>query len=153
MRVLIQRVLEARVDVAEETVGSIDRGLLVFVCAMRDDTSSQASWCARKIGAMRIFQDDEGRMNRSVTDIGGGILLVSQFTLSADVSRGNRPGFSAAAQPDQAVPLLDVVAKDLEGMGIPVSHGQFGADMKVHLINDGPVTIWIDTDQPKGGSA
>ena len=153
MRVLVQRVLEARVVVDDEVVGSIGRGLLAFVCAMRDDTKDEAAWCARKVGALRIFQDEDGRMNRSVADIGGGVLLVSQFTLSADVSRGNRPGFSAAAAPDEAVALLGRVTAGLEGMGITVAGGRFGADMKVHLINDGPVTIWIDTEKPKGSAA
>ncbi len=144
MRCLIQRVSTARVDVGGETAGSIDEGMLVLVCAMQGDDTSNADQLARKVSALRIFRDEEGRMNRSVIDVSGSALVVSQFTLAADTSRGNRPGFSQAAAPDKGEQLYDYFCNALAGHGVPVERGRFGADMAVTLTNDGPVTIWME---------
>ncbi|WP_094034364.1 D-aminoacyl-tRNA deacylase [Antarctobacter heliothermus] len=145
MRALIQRATQARVEVAGATVGEIGPGLLVLICAMQGDTKAEADRLAAKIAKLRIFKDDEGRMNRSVLDIHGAALVVSQFTLAADTSRGNRPGFSTAAPPDDGEHLYEYFASALQQQGIPVATGRFGADMAVSLTNDGPVTIWMDT--------
>ena len=145
MRALVQRVTEARVAVDGEVVGEIGPGLLILVCAMAGDAEAEADRLAPKIAKLRIFRDDEGRMNRSVIDTGGAALVVSQFTLAADTSRGNRPGFSTAAPPDQGEALVRRFAASLETLGVEVAHGRFGADMAVSLVNDGPVTIWLDT--------
>ena len=145
MRALIQRVSEASVTVDGEVLGEIGAGLLILICAMQGDTEAQADKLAAKIAKLRIFKDDEGRMNRSVADIGGSALVVSQFTLAADTSRGTRPGFSSAAAPDEGNRLYDYFAEQMAAQGIPVAKGRFGADMKVRLLNDGPVTIWMDT--------
>jgi D-tyrosyl-tRNA(Tyr) deacylase len=145
MRALVQRVGEASVAVDGETVGEIGPGLLILVCAMDGDTEAEAEKLAPKIAKLRIFRDDEGRMNRSLLDTGGAALVVSQFTLAADTSRGNRPGFSIAAPPERGEALVRHFAARLESLGIAVAHGRFGADMKVALVNDGPVTIWLDT--------
>ncbi len=144
MRALIQRVTEARVAVGGETVGAIGPGLLALVCAMRGDDAPRAAALAAKIARLRIFRDGEGRMNRSLLDIGGAALVVSQFTLAADTARGNRPGFSAAAEPALAAELCEAVARGLEALGVEVARGRFGADMAVALVNDGPVTIWLE---------
>ena len=144
MRALLQRVSEARVDIAGETVGRCGKGLMILVCAMQDDTEEQAEKLAAKISKLRIFQDENGKMNRSVLDIGGSVLVVSQFTLSADTSRGNRPGFSSAASPDDGNRLYEHIAQAMQGLGLPVEKGRFGADMQVSLTNDGPVTIWLE---------
>ena len=144
MRALIQRVAHASVTVDGQVIGKTGRGLLVLVCAMQGDTDTQADQMAAKISKLRIFTDNAGKMNKSVTDIGGGILVVSQFTLGADTSRGNRPGFSAAASPDEGRRLYEYFAAQLSDLGLPVETGEFGADMKVDLRNDGPVTIWMD---------
>lgn len=144
MRALIQRVTEASVTVDGDIVGQINDGLLVLVCAMQGDTKIQADKLATKIGKLRIFQDDAGKMNRSVSDIGGSVLVVSQFTLAADTRSGNRPGFSSAAPPEEGERLYDYFANQMGVLGLPVAKGQFGADMKVRLLNDGPVTIWMD---------
>nr|WP_245216336.1 D-aminoacyl-tRNA deacylase [Sagittula salina] len=143
---MIQRVSHARVDVGAETVGQIGPGLLILVCAMQGDTDAQADKLAAKIAKLRIFQDAEGRMNRSLRDIAGRALVVSQFTLAADTARGNRPGFSAAAPPADGERLYEHFAGQLAAQGIPVATGRFGADMAVSLVNDGPVTIWMDSD-------
>ena len=144
MRALIQRVSEASVEVDGAIIGKIDHGLLVFVCAMAGDTPDLTAKMAAKISKLRIFTDDAGKMNRSVLDTGGAALIVSQFTLAADTSRGNRPGYSAAARPDEGRIAYDAFIKDVGAWGIPVQTGEFGADMKVRLLNDGPSTIWID---------
>jgi D-tyrosyl-tRNA(Tyr) deacylase len=146
MRALIQRVSEASVTVDGDIIGQIDAGFLVLICAMQGDTEAEATYLANKISKLRIFQDDAGKMNRSVSDVGGGVLVVSQFTLAADTRRGNRPGFSNAAAPDEGDRLYQFFAKALRDLGLPVETGQFGADMKVRLLNDGPVTIWMDTE-------
>jgi D-tyrosyl-tRNA(Tyr) deacylase len=145
MRALIQRVSEASVTVDGEVLGEIGAGLLILICAMQGDTEAQADKLAAKIAKLRIFKDDEGRMNRSVADIGGSALVVSQFTLAADTSRGNRPGFSTAASPEDGNRLYEYFASRVAAQGIPVAKGRFGADMNVRLLNDGPVTIWMDT--------
>ena len=144
MRALIQRVSEAAVRVDSEIVGEIGPGLLVLVCAMEGDTEANANTLAAKISKLRIFKDDADKMNRSVVDKGGAALVVSQFTLAADTSRGNRPGFSTAARPDEGERLYEYFADQLRGHGIEVAQGLFGADMKVALVNDGPVTIWME---------
>lgn len=145
MRALIQRVSEASVTVEGEVVGEIGAGLLVLVCAMEADQEAEAERLAAKISKLRIFQDEAGKMNRSVSDIGGAVLAVSQFTLAADTRRGNRPGFSTAADPATGARLYQHFAKALARLNLPVETGRFGADMKVSLLNDGPVTIWMDT--------
>ncbi|MDO6482795.1 D-aminoacyl-tRNA deacylase [Shimia thalassica] len=144
MKALLQRVSEASVTVDNEIVGEIEQGLLVLVCAMQGDTEAQADKLAAKISKLRIFQDDAGKMNRSVTDVGGSVLVVSQFTLAADTRSGNRPGFSSAAAPADGERLYTYFADQLETLGLPVARGQFGADMKVRLLNDGPVTIAME---------
>jgi D-tyrosyl-tRNA(Tyr) deacylase len=146
VRALIQRVSEARVDITEATVGEIGPGVLILICAMQGDTEAQADKLAAKIAKLRIFKDDEGRMNKSLKDIGGSALVVSQFTLAADTSRGNRPGFSTAAAPAEGENLYEYFAAQMAAQDVPVATGRFGADMQVHLINDGPVTIWMDTE-------
>lgn len=146
MRALIQRISEAAVRVDGEIIGQSGPGLLILVCAMQGDTETQAETLAAKISKLRIFTDEAGKMNRSILDMGGSALVVSQFTLAADTSRGNRPGFSAAAPPAEGDRLYQHFAAHLAGLGIPTETGQFGADMKVSLINNGPVTIWIDTE-------
>ncbi|EEX16976.1 D-tyrosyl-tRNA(Tyr) deacylase [Citreicella sp. SE45] len=144
MRALIQRVTEARVSVGGAVLGEVGPGLLVLVCAMQGDGDAQAGKLAAKVAKLRIFKDDEGRMNRSVRDVDGAALVVSQFTLAAE-TRGNRPGFSTAAAPDEGRRLYELFAAKLQGEGVPVATGRFGADMQVALVNDGPVTIWLDT--------
>ena len=144
MKAIVQRVAEARVDIAGETVGRTGPGLLVLVCAMQGDEAANAEALAERIAKLRIFRDAAGRMNRSVLDIGGSALVVSQFTLAADTARGTRPGFSSAAPPDLGERLYDRFAAHLAAQGVPVETGRFGADMAVHLVNDGPVTIPIE---------
>ena len=144
MRAVVQRVSEASVRVDGRVLGETGPGLLILICAMQGDTDAQAAWLAARIAKLRIFRDDAGRMNLSVKDIGGAVLIVSQFTLATDL-RGNRPGFSAAASPDEGRRLYDAFCKDIAAEGIPVATGSFGADMAVSLTNDGPVTIWLDT--------
>jgi D-aminoacyl-tRNA deacylase len=146
LRAVLQRVTEAQVKVDGALIGETGRGLLILVCAMAGDSAAQAERLAAKIAKLRIFQDDQGKMNLSVRDIGGSALVVSQFTLAADL-RGNRPGFSTAAPPIEGERLYQHFAQALEREGVPVATGRFGADMAVSLINDGPVTIWMDTDQ------
>ena len=145
MRVLLQRVSEASVTVDGDVIGEIGAGLLILVCAMQGDTEAEADRLATKIGKLRIFKDDAGKMNLSVKDSGNAALVVSQFTLSADTSRGNRPGFSQAAPPAEGERLYEYFADRLRQEGLTVETGQFGADMKVRLLNDGPVTIWMDS--------
>ena len=144
MRALVQRVTQAAVRVDGRVLGEIGPGLLILICAMQGDTDAQAARLATKIAKLRIFKDDTGRMNLSVRDTGGAALIVSQFTLAADL-RGNRPGFSPAAAPDEGQRLYTRFCKDIAAEAIPVATGRFGADMAVTLINDGPVTIWLDT--------
>ncbi len=145
MRALVQRVAEASVQVDGQTIGQIGPGLLVLVCAMQGDDTAAADKLAARVAKLRIFRDDQGRMNRSLLDTGGAALVVSQFTLAADTRTGNRPGFSSAAPPDDGRRLYEHIANSLQMQGIPVQMGSFGADMQVRLLNDGPVTIWLDS--------
>ena len=144
MRALVQRVSHASVTVDEDVLGEIAQGVLILICAMQGDTKAQADHLAAKIAKLRIFKDDAGKMNLSLRDIGGAALVVSQFTLAADTSRGNRPGFSQAASPDEGKALYEYFTQRIEAESIPVQTGRFGADMAVSLTNDGPVTIWMD---------
>lgn len=141
MLALLQRVSAAEVRIAGEVVGAIGRGLLVFVCAEPGDTPQTADRLVDKVLKLRVFADAEGRMNLDVQAAGGALLVVSQFTLAADTARGNRPGFSGAARPELAIPLYERVLETARTCGITVESGRFGADMKVTLTNDGPVTI------------
>ena len=145
MRALIQRVSEASVTVDDQIIGEIGAGLLVLVCAMQGDTEIQAEKLAAKIAKCRIFQDSAGKMNLSVKDIDGAVLVVSQFTLAADTRSGNRPGFSSAAPPADGERLYEYFADQMAAQDLAVAKGRFGADMKVRLLNDGPVTIWIES--------
>jgi D-tyrosyl-tRNA(Tyr) deacylase len=144
MRAVLQRVSQASVCVGGEVIGQCGSGLLILVCAMQGDTPEKAGLLAAKISKLRIFKDDAGKMNRSILDVGGSALIVSQFTLAADTSRGTRPGFSQAAPPDKGRALYEQFVSDLATLGVAVETGQFGADMDVSLTNQGPVTIWVD---------
>ncbi len=146
MRAVAQRVREARVEVGGEVVGAIGAGLLVLLGVALDDRDEDAEWLARKLAGLRIFGDEEGVMNRSVVDAGGALLAVSQFTLHASTRKGNRPSWSAAAPPERARPAFDdFVARLAAAANRPVATGRFGADMRVSLVNDGPVTIVLDS--------
>ena len=144
MRALVQRVTEASVTVADRVTGEIGEGLMILVCAMQGDSETEADQLAAKVAKLRIFKDDEGKMNRSLLDTGGEALVVSQFTLAGDTSRGNRPGFSTAAPPAEGERLYLHFAQRLRDQGIRVETGEFGADMDVRLLNQGPVTIWLE---------
>ena len=145
MVALVQRVRHASVDVDGETVGSIGSGMLILLGVHRDDSEEEASWIARKCANLRIFADDEGKMNRSLRDIGGEALVVSQFTLYGDVQRGNRPSFDPAAPPDRARHLYEMFVHRLDDLlDTSVRTGAFGAMMDVSLVNDGPVTLWVE---------
>lgn len=144
MRALIQRVTDAQVVVDGQTIGKIGPGLLIFVCAMQGDDTAKSAQLAAKISKLRIFPDAAGKMNLSLKDTGGAALIVSQFTLAGDTSRGNRPGFSSAAAPAEGKALYAQFIQDVTALGISTQTGQFGADMKVTLTNDGPVTLWLD---------
>ena len=144
MRALIQRVRQASVTVDDQVIGEIGAGMLILVCAMDGDSSAQVEKLARKIPKMRIFTDENDKMNLSLLDSGGQALIVSQFTLAADTSRGNRPGFSSAAAPADGERLYEHFARALAAQGVPVATGRFGADMAVSLVNDGPTTIWVE---------
>lgn len=148
MRALVQRVARADVRVGDEVTGEIGAGLMILVCAMQGDTDAAVAPFAAKIAKLRIFPDDAGKMNRSLLDMGGAALVVSQFTLAADTRRGNRPGFSSAAAPADGARLYCAFGEALAGLGVPVAWGRFGADMQVSLVNDGPVTIWLDSAAP-----
>ena len=147
MRALIQRVSKASVAVDSELIAKIDQGLLILICAMVGDEISDVEKMAAKISKLRIFNDEFGKMNRSILDIRGSSLVVSQFTLAADTSRGNRPGFSYAASPEQGRDLYERFVDELVTFGVPSQKGLFGEDMKVSLVNDGPITIWIDSKE------
>jgi D-tyrosyl-tRNA(Tyr) deacylase len=142
---LIQRVSEASVTVGERRIAGVGSGLLVLLCVEQGDGTREGTLIARKIAQLRIFEDESGKMNRSVIDVGGEVLVVSQFTLAADLRRGNRPGFSGAADPAHAIPLYEDTCSRIAGFGVPVQTGVFGASMAVALVNEGPVTIWMDT--------
>jgi D-tyrosyl-tRNA(Tyr) deacylase len=145
VRALVQRVSQASVEVAGDRVSEIGPGLLVLVAAGPGDGAEQAAWMAGKVARLRILPDADGRMNRSVLDAGGEVLAVSQFTLYGDASRGNRPGFTGAAPPEEAEVLVNQFADALRELGVPVRQGVFGAHMQVALVNDGPVTIWLES--------
>ena len=146
MRAVVQRVSEARVTIDGEVAGQIGRGVLVLVGVEAGDSPGDADWLAAKIVGMRIFPDHEEKMNRSLVDVAGEALVVSQFTLHASTKKGNRPSFVRAAPPEEAVPLYERFMAELErGLGRPVARGVFAADMQVALVNDGPVTILIDS--------
>ncbi len=151
MRLVLQRVSSASVTVAGEVIGEIGRGLLILVAATHGDTQTEANWLAQKAANLRIFEDDQGKMNRSVLDIGGAVLVVSQFTLYGDARKGRRPSFIKAALPPVAAPLVEYFANQVAALGLHVVQGRFGADMKVALVNDGPVTIILERDVPAAG--
>ena len=144
MRCLVQRVASASVSCNGAEVGKIDSGLLVFVCGMKGDTAETVEYLAKKISRLRIFRDEAGKMNKSILEAGGAILVVSQFTLAADSSRGNRPGFQDASSPDDGERLYRHYISCTRELGIRVAEGVFGGDMVVALANDGPVTIWLE---------
>lgn len=146
MRLLIQRVARASVRMEDQVVGAIGQGLLLLVGVEQGDNEGDATWLAEKVSKLRIFSDSDGKMNASVLDVQGELLVVSQFTLHASYKKGTRPSFVKAAHPDHAIPMYEAFVAACEmAIGKPVSTGQFGATMAVDLINDGPVTIWMDT--------
>jgi D-aminoacyl-tRNA deacylase len=145
VRAVVSRVAWARVVAGGELTGEIGPGLLVLVGIAHADTEADAGWLAAKVAALRVFDDDRGKMNRSVTEVGGAALVVSQFTLYGDARKGRRPSYVAAAAPERAAPLVEAVAKSLAGAGVPVASGRFGADMRVESSGDGPVTILLDS--------
>jgi len=146
VRAVVQRVAEASVTINGQIRGAIETGLLLLLAVEEADTPEDIEWLSGKIVRLRIFNDDQGAMNRSVQEVGGDILLISQFTLFASTKKGNRPSYSRAARPEIAVPLYEAFTRKLsEDLGKPVKTGEFGADMKVSLVNDGPVTIVIDS--------
>jgi D-tyrosyl-tRNA(Tyr) deacylase len=149
VRALLQRVARAAVRVDERTVGEIGPGLVVLLGVGHGDDEATADALARRICELRIFEDEEGRTNRSLLDVGGAALVVSQFTLYADTSRGRRPGFTSAAPPNLARPLWLRVASGIESQGVRTGLGEFGAEMELELVNDGPFTIWLDTADPR----
>ena len=145
MKALVQRVSAARVTVEDETVGEIGRGFLVLLGVEAGDGDDDGDYICRKLSKLRIFEDDAGKMNRSLHEVGGAILLVSQFTLCADLRRGNRPSFVKAAAPQEATARYERLAAALAAEGVKVETGRFAAEMSVSLVNEGPVTIWIDS--------
>jgi D-tyrosyl-tRNA(Tyr) deacylase len=145
MRAVLQRVRRARVVIDGEVAGAIEQGLLVLLAVAGSDTREQATWLADKVVGLRIFNDPDGKMNLSVTDVGGSVLVVSQFTLYGDTRKGRRPSFIGAAGPDVAIPLYEAFVEGIKALGVPTATGRFGADMQVELINDGPVTLIVDT--------
>ena len=144
MRAVLQRVSRARVTIAGEIAGEIGPGLLVLLGITHDDTAENAKWLAEKIVGLRIFNDQDGKMNRDVTEIGGALLIVSQFTLYGDCQKGRRPSFIDAAKPDVAIPLYEAFINAAKALGVPTATGRFGADMQVELVNDGPVTMSVE---------
>jgi D-tyrosyl-tRNA(Tyr) deacylase len=145
MRALIQRVTRARVVVDGETVGEIGAGLLVLLGITHDDTPEQAKWLAEKIASLRIFADEHGKMNLDVGEAEGAMLIVSQFTLYGDARKGRRPSFVDASPPERAIPLYELFINAVKALGIPTATGRFGAMMQVELVNDGPVTLMVDS--------
>ena len=145
MRAVVQRVARARVVIDGETVGEIGRGLLVLLGVTHTDTPDAAAWLADKVVGLRIFNDADGKMNLGVADVGGGVLVVSQFTLYGDCQKGRRPSFIDAARPEVAIPLYEAFVNAVRALGVPVATGRFGAMMRVELVNDGPVTLIVDS--------
>jgi D-tyrosyl-tRNA(Tyr) deacylase len=157
MRAVVQRVVYARVEVGGQIVGAIERGLLAYIGFGHGDTDADRAWVLEKIAALRVFEDQQGKMNRSVRDVNGALLLVSQFTLYGDVRRGRRPSFADAMPPEQAQDAYEAAVREAAALGVPVATGTFRADMQVFSQNDGPVTIWIDSasrraSDPTGGA-
>jgi D-tyrosyl-tRNA(Tyr) deacylase len=144
MRAVVQRVSRAKVTVDGDVVGEIGCGLLVLLGIAPDDSQDQVRWLAEKIVGLRIFRDDEGKMNRDVNDVRGGVLVVSQFTLYGDCSMGKRPSFIGAARPEIAIPLYEAFINEVKALGVPTAAGRFGADMHVELVNEGPVTMIVE---------
>jgi len=149
MRAVIQRVSRASVTVDGQVVGAIGRGFLVLLGVTHNDGRSEADWLARKIAGLRIFEDKAGKMNLGLTDVGGAVLVVSQFTLYGDARKGRRPDFLQAARPEVAEPLIEYFVAQLRGLGLTVATGRFRAMMDVELVNEGPVTLWLDTGDVK----
>lgn len=149
MRAIIQRVTRASVTIDGEVRGRIGPGLLILLGVSEDDTGEEARYLAEKCTGLRIFTDENDKMNRSAADIGGSLLVISQFTLYGDCRRGKRPSFIRAARPEKAIPLYETFLAHCRASGLPVESGEFGADMKVELLNDGPVTIIMDTEEMK----
>ena len=148
MKAVIQRVSHSSVTIKEQKVAAIDKGLLILLGIVNEDTETDIIWLAKKIANLRIFEDEDGIMNKSLIDVDGGVIVVSQFTLHANTKKGNRPSYIKSAKPDIAIPLYEGFVKQFEQeLGKQVQTGEFGADMKVELLNDGPVTIIIDTKQ------
>lgn len=145
MRAVIQRCTRAQVSVADNLLGEINQGFMILLGIHEGDSQADVDYLVRKISLLRVFEDDAGKMNRSIQDVKGSILSISQFTLFADTKKGNRPSFIQAARPDVAIPLYERFNQELRSTGIPVETGEFGADMQVELVNDGPVTIIIDS--------
>lgn len=145
MRAVVQRVASARVEVGGVIVGAIDRGLLAYVGFGRGDTDDDRAWMLGKIGGLRVFEDEQGKMGRDLADVGGALLLVSQFTLYGDLRRGRRPSFDDAMPPAAAEHAYEALVAEARAAGLRVESGRFRADMQVHSVNDGPVTIWIDS--------
>jgi D-tyrosyl-tRNA(Tyr) deacylase len=145
MRAVVQRVSGARVIIDQEVAGEIQQGLLILLGVTQSDTRVEAQWLAEKIAGLRIFNDAEGKMNRDVTEVGGSILVVSQFTLYGDCRKGRRPSFVDAAPPEIAIPLYEAFINAIKALGIPTATGRFGAMMQVELVNDGPVTLIVDS--------
>jgi D-aminoacyl-tRNA deacylase len=144
---VVQRVSHARVEVANQTVGAISHGLLVLVSVVHDDTPADAEWLAKKLTGLRIFRNEEKHFDLDVTQVGGSILLVSNFTVAADTRTGRRPSLLAAAKPEQGESLFNHLVESVRALNVPTQTGQFGADMHIHLINDGPATFLVETDQ------
>lgn len=146
MRIVLQRVKSAKVEITQQKVGEIQQGFVLLVAAQDSDGQAEVDYLVRKISQLRVFSDEDGKMNRSIQDVGGAILSISQFTLYADTKKGNRPGFGGAGEPSHAKAIYEQFNQQLVETGIPVETGEFGADMQVTLQNDGPVTILFDTD-------
>ena len=144
MRVLLQRVSRAEVRIADRVAGRIERGFVLLVGFTHADSEEQVAWMADKVAGLRVFSDADGKMNLGLADIGGGVLVVSQFTLYGDAVKGRRPSFIDAARPETAIPLYERFIALLRERGLPVETGEFGADMQVELVNDGPVTLWLE---------
>ena len=145
MRAVVQRVSRAQVAIDGAVVGQIGPGLLVLLGVAPSDTLAQASWLAEKLVGLRVFPDDAGKMNRDLREVGGAMLIVSQFTVYGDCRKGRRPSYIDAAPPEHAIPLYEAFITEVKALGIPTAEGRFGADMKVELVNDGPVTLIVDS--------
>jgi len=147
MRVVLQRVTEASVEVEGKVIGKINNGLLILLGIHTDDNMKELEWMVKKIIGLRIFEDENGKMNNSLNDVNGKLLIVSQFTLYGDCEKGRRPGFTDAARPEKAIPMYNEFIERCKSLGVSVESGEFGADMKVSLLNDGPVTLVIDSPE------